>query len=98
MMRPSRILPSRNFHPNSPHRQNPSHKTRLVAALTKEKAINGGPPLTSTEREAASAANEQEDETNPKKLASPAFVGPRSPSTFAICSRVTRTWMPAEIM
>src|SRR3546814_20351282 len=98
MMSPSRILPSVNFQPSSTHRTMPSSRTRLVEAIKKESAFTGWAPLTSTEREAASAANEQEDETNPKKMASPAFVGPRSPSTFAICSRVTRTWMPAEIM
>src|SRR3546814_688884 len=97
MMSPSRILPSVNFQPSSTHRTMPSSRTRLVEAIKKESAFTGWAPLTSTEREAASAANEQEDETNPKKLASPAFVGPRSPSTFTICSLVTSTWIPAEI-
>src|SRR3546814_11012851 len=78
MMSPSRILPSVNFQPSSTHRTMPSSRTRLVEAIKKESAFTGWAPLTSTEREAASAANEQEDETNPKKLASPAFVGPRS--------------------
>src|SRR3546814_18690969 len=90
MMSPSRILPSVNFQPSSTHRTMPSSRTRLVEAIKKESAFTGWAPLTSTEREAASAANEQEDETNPKKLASPAFFGPRSPSTIAICSGVDR--------
>lgn len=91
MTMPSRKLARTNFQPTKTHRTMPVSSTRFVVAIRKAMALAAWAPLASTVRDAASAANEQDDDTKPKNPDSAACLTPRSPSTRAICSRVTST-------
>ena len=85
------MLASMKRQPSSTQSTMPSSITRLVEEIRKASELAGCAPLTSTDREAARAANEQEDEMKPKKAANPACFGPRSPSARPICSRLITT-------
>ena len=98
LITPSRKFATTNFQPTSTHSTMPSSMTRLVVAIMKAVALAGWAPLVSTVRVAAREANEQDDEIKPKKPDSAAGLTPRSPRSPAICSRVTRTWIAAEII
>ncbi len=74
----------------------PSSMTRLVDASRKASDGISPAPLANSEREVASAANEQELEMKPKPVARRMVLGPASPILCRIRSRVTKTWIMLE--
>lgn len=61
----------------------------MLPTYRKERALTGCASLTNTEREAAIAAKEQEEDMKPKTPANIVCFQPRLPKTRAICDRVT---------
>ncbi len=74
----------------------PSSITRFVEARRNASEGTRPAPFLNSDFVVASAANEHDDEMNPKNVASPTLFAPASPIDCFIRSRVTKTWIIDE--